>query len=352
MSDGKRHRTIPIFMPERACPFRCIYCNQYVITGQGLSLSDDEIIKTIEERLATIGENCETELGFFGGTFTGLPIGEQERMLKIVEPYLSGGKIKSIRLSTRPDYIDKNVIALLKKYGVGTVELGVQSLDDEVLRKTRRGYDSRCVYDAVEMLQKNAIDVGMQMMIGLPGDSKEKSINTARKIIECGATNTRIYPTLVVKNTVLATMYERGEYEPLTLDEAIAITKQIMPMFEEAGVTVLRVGLHPTEGFIKGSDYLAGPFHVSFRELVETAIWRDILEREIQSVQGDNADTVTVTVSPDMVNWAVGYHSANRVFLEERYKRVKFVTDEKTAKRDVKLSIETTKHNEKYRNRG
>ena len=339
MSDGKRHRTIPVFMPEMACPFRCIYCNQRVITGQNIFLTDDEILKTIEERLATIGEDCETELGFFGGTFTGMPLEEQERMLKIVEPYLSNEKIKSIRLSTRPDYINKDVVELLRKYGVGTVELGVQSLDDEVLRKTCRGYDSRCVYDAVDMLQRNAIEVGMQMMIGLPGDSDEKSINTARKIIECGATNTRIYPTLVVKNTILAKMYERGEYLPLTLDEAVGITKQIMPMFEEAGVKVLRVGLHPTEGFINGSDYLAGPFHVSFRELVETAIWKNILEKKMPKEEGN----ITVTVSPEMVNWAVGYHSSNKLILEKKFKRVKYLTDARMKGREVKISIEKTK---------
>ena len=243
-----KFRTIPVFVPELACPNRCTYCNQHLISGQLQIPSKEEIVEKIETHLNTFPPNVHVEVGFFGGNFTGIETETQEFLLKIIQPYIQQEKIHAIRLSTRPDYINEEKLVLLRKYHVKTIELGVQSTDDEVLKQTQRGYDSRCVETASELIHSFGFELGLQMMIGLPGDTKEKSVQTARKIIELGASQTRIYPTLVIENTELAAQYLKGEYPPLSLNEAVDIAKEILLLFEQSNVNILRVGLHPTEG--------------------------------------------------------------------------------------------------------
>lgn len=337
MSSKQRHSTIPIFMPEMACPFRCIYCNQTVITGSSQQLSDAAVRKTIETYLATQRDGSVVQVGFFGGTFTGLPLAEQERLLRVVSEYVERGLVEGVTLSTRPDYIDAERVALLRRYHVGNVELGVQSLDDEVLRQTRRGYTARQIYAAAELIQHSGMEVGMQMMIGLPGDTSDKALQTAQKIVAAGATNTRIYPTLVVKDTVLEALWRRGEYTPLSLDDAVQWTKRLLPVFEADGVRVLRVGLHPTEGFISGADYLAGPFHVSFRQLVESAMAHDALEAAANQLPKD-IHAVEVRTSRENMNAAVGYGGSNKRWLQERYSTVRFTVDDSLAGRNMSLA--------------
>ncbi len=320
------HRTIPIFIPMLACPNQCIYCNQHVISGQQQMPSDQEIIQTIQSRLSTIPEGTVTELGFFGGTFTGLPYAEQERLLQLVHPYIEDGSISSIRLSTRPDYITDEGVSLLSRYGVTTVELGVQSLSDEVLQAVNRGYTSADVEKAARIIQSHGIEVGMQMMVGLPNDSAERSLDTARRIIDLGATNTRIYPTLVIPHTQLSAMYHSGQYAPLTLDEAIAWTAPVLKLFEDHHIAVLRVGLHPTEGFINGIDYEAGPFHVAFKQLVQSYIWKSVFIDFFDKDHHFPIRPLTILVSPDMLTAAVGYHALNKKFIRmhTRIHNVKF----------------------------
>lgn len=318
-----QHRTIPIFIPEMACPCRCVYCNQYIISGQQQMPTDQEILNTIQTHLSTMGENKEVEIGFFGGTFTGLQPEEQLRLLNLVQPYLESGKIGSIRCSTRPDRIDANWLNQLKNYGMQTIELGVQSMNDEVLMASGRGYNHKTVEKAADTILNAGMQLGMQMMIGLPKDTQERSLETAKRIIELGASNTRIYPTLVIDNTVLAHQWKRGVYHALTLPEAVQWTKPILQLMEESGLEVLRVGLHPTEGFINGQDYLAGPFHVAFKLQVQSAIWAD----KFTHLRG--GDAVTIYVAPNMINAAAGYQSCNRKELEKRYNKVQFRPNDK-----------------------
>ena len=329
-------------MPEMACPFKCIYCNQNIITGQEKTAVENTVEEIIETYLATIPEGCRVEVAFFGGTFTGMPLNVQESYLKKVQKFIDNGSIKSIRLSTRPDYIDKENVTLLKHYRVGTVELGVQSMNDTVLEMVKRGYNSDTVMHAVDLIRRDGIEVGMQMMIGLPGDDEKKAESTAQKIIDAGATNTRIYPTLVVKNTMLEKMYKDGLYTPLSIEKAVEISKRVLLMFEKAGVMVLRVGLHPTQSFIEGTGYVAGPFHVSFRELVETSIWNDILNDKLSCKvkQKSYKDSIlTVYTSPKAVNGAVGYNSINKSNLMKMFKEAKFLPDCSLAGREVRMEI-------------
>ncbi|MCQ2298666.1 MAG: radical SAM protein [Bacteroidales bacterium] len=322
-----------------ACPFRCIYCNQYVISGQQQMPSDSEIINTIEQHLATFPKEAEVELGFFGGTFTGLPLEEQERLLALVRTYIIYNNIRSIRLSTRPDYISQENIDLLCRYGVGTVELGVQSLDDEVLKQVHRGYTSEAVVRAAEIIKAAGLELGMQMMVGLPGDTPQKSLQTAQRIIDLGAKNTRIYPTLVVSGTVLEKLYRQGNYQPLSIEEAVRWVAPILKLFEENDVTILRVGLHPTEGFISGTDYLAGPFHVSFKELVMTEIFRqEFFESDRRLELFDAADSarssgsgnrsLVVRVAPGKRNAAIGYKASNLHLFRKLYQQVSIVEED------------------------
>lgn len=318
-----KHRTIPIFVPELACPNQCIYCNQRIISGQLQLPTNSEIIETIERNLSTFDDDAFVEIGFFGGNFTGIEFEEQQRLFSLISPYREKGIVKEVRLSTRPDYINSEVIDFLIKNNVTTIELGVQSLDEEVLDVVQRGYTPQQVYDAAKLICSAGIKLGMQMMVGLPKDTPEKALYTAQKIVECGAENTRIYPTLVIQHTKLADWYKNKIYTPLSLEEAVQWVKPILYHFEINNVTVLRVGLHPTEGFISGTDYVEGPFHVAFKELVQTEIWYDMFS---EALFDSNTDTIIIEVPTKQINAAVGHYAKNKNMLMQKYrKNIKFI---------------------------
>ncbi len=324
-----KNYTIPIFIPELACPFQCLYCNQQKISGTLSIPSDKDIHKIISNHLKTIPKNSHVELGFFGGNFTGIPMNEQKHYLEEVQTYLLQGKIHAIRCSTRPDYINEEVLNLLKNGGVKTIELGSQSVHDDILLLAERGHTFEDTVQASEMIKKFGFNLGLQMMIGLPGDTKEKAIYTAKKIIELGAENTRIYPTLVIRDTKLEELYHAGKYKPLSLNEAIDWTADILELFEQANVKILRVGLHPSEGLLDGSELIAGPFHPSFRELVYTEIWRKkLLNLDFEK------EKLKIYVNPKELNYAVGYQSLNKKQLENKFNYVKFVVDSELKKRE------------------
>lgn len=304
-----KHRVIPIFIPQKACPHRCTYCNQFAIAGQDHILSPEEVNSIIQQHLATILKGSHIRIAFFGGSFTGMSIDEQNAYLDVAYPYVQNGTVEGIQLSTHPDYISPEILDNLKQHGVTLIELGAQSLDDEVLQAANRGHTVQQVHEASSMIRQHGFELGLQMMIGLPGDTKEKALRTAQHIADFGATCTRIYPTLVVKGTRLATDYAEGRYQPLSLEEAVDWCKDLYLFFQEKGITILRVGLHPSEGLLSGSGYLAGPFHVSFKELVLSAIWHD---RILDQLHGNPQAEATITVPAGEINYAVGYCGCNR----------------------------------------
>lgn len=330
-----KHYTIPIFIPELACPFQCVFCNQKKISGHQNIPDEKEIVATIEDHLQTFKQvERIVEVGFFGGSFTGIPIDEQRSYLKLIEPFIMSGDISGIRLSTRPDYINAEILSMLKDHNVATIELGAQSFDDEVLRKSRRGHTALQLEKASEMILKEGFNLGLQMMIGLPGDNLDKAIFTANKIINTGAHNTRIYPAVVIKDTVMHNWYKEGKYKPLSLDSAVKWTKQILPLFEQAKVNVIRVGLHPSEGILSGEELIAGPFHSSFKELVLSAIWNDIL---MPLLNFDEINNIEVLVPEKELNYAIGYQSANKKMLLEKFNSVKFMPDSTLEGREFKI---------------
>lgn len=329
-----KHFTIPVFIPMEACPFRCIYCDQEKISGHTKIPDTAEIIRTIRGHLETMPENSEIQVGFFGGTFTGLPMEVQEKYLSSVQSFICQGKIKSIRLSTRPDFIDEQILSFLKKQNVETIELGAQSTDDEVLRKSGRGHKAAAIQKAAQQIKEFGFRLGLQMMVGLPGDTIEKTIVTAHKFVTLGAEDVRIYPTLVIKGTPLEKLFIAGKYKPLSLDEAVSWTAAVFPIFESAGINIIRTGLHPSEGLLHRSELVAGPFHVSFKELVLTKLWNDLLAN-VENPK--NSSKIIIRVSPDQINAAVGYTAANRKMLFEKFKNVSFIGDPGLQKRDFNV---------------
>ncbi len=318
----KQRATIPVFIPEEACPHRCVFCNQRHITGRAKAPSTAQVKAIIDEHLVTLKDIPHREVAFFGGSFTGIPISEQQAYLDVVKPFIEAGIIHSVRISTRPDYITKKILEMLKAGYVKTIELGAQSLDDEVLLLSDRGHTVADVEKAAALINDYGFDLGLQMMTGLPGDTPEKSEETAKKIIALGAKNTRIYPTLVVKDTDLEDLWKNGQYHAMTIEEAIEYSIKPYLIFEEAGVEIIRVGLHPSEGFLNGEDLLAGPFHVAFRELLLTEVWKQLYFK-IKKSEKKNA--ITLLVPEEELRYAIGHGASNKKLLQKTYRYVNYV---------------------------
>ncbi|TVQ10559.1 MAG: radical SAM protein [Bacteroidetes bacterium] len=317
-----RHFNIPVFIPELACPFRCVYCNQYTITGSCKTPDVAEVENIIQKHLSTIDPaGSRVEVAFFGGSFTGLEGSLQNQYLEIVQPWLKMKVIDGIRISTRPDYISENILENLRKMGVRAIELGAQSLNQEVLDKSGRGHTIADVENAARMIKSMGFELGLQMMTGLPGDNEEKSLQTARKIVELKADTTRIYPTLVIRDTPLAELYIKGAYMPQTLEDASQLCARLYDVFAPAGVKILRMGLHPSDGFFNGETLLAGPFHPAFGELVLSKVW---LKKISHLPETYSDEKIVIEVNPAEINSAIGHKAQNRLFLQKYYKKVKF----------------------------
>lgn len=274
-----RHYIIPIFVPHKGCPHDCVFCNQKHITGQVSDIDNMFVRNEMQKYLETIPD-CDrfVEVSFFGGSFTGLPVSEQISLLKPAKEALDAGRIDAIRLSTRPDYIDDSILRTLKLYGVSIIELGVQSMDEKVLTLSNRGHSAHDVYRASDLIKDYDISLGLQMMVGLPGDNQYKDIKTAEEFVRIKPDMVRIYPALVIKDTYMEHMYRNGEYSPLTLESSIEICSKLYLIFEKADIKIIRIGLQPTENIHPDKDLVSGPFHPAFRELVESKILNDMIK--------------------------------------------------------------------------
>jgi len=314
----KKMYIIPIFIPHLGCPFKCVFCNQNSITGQQREITEEEVRQTIESHLKTLPRDAEIEVSFFGGSFTGIPQDMQNFYLGIAKEYLDKGKIDAIRLSTRPDYIDTKILQNLKRYQVSIIELGVQSMDEEVLLKSRRGHTSEDVVKAVNLIRQYDFKLGLQIMIGLPEDNLEKSLNTAYKIVELKPDFVRIYPTLVIKDTYLERMYKEGRFLPLTLQEAVEISKKMYIIFIKNNIDVIRIGLQTTENINYNKDVVAGPFHPAMGQLVESSIILDILIRAFKD-KNIRDTNVTIFCNEKQISTIIGQKKFNKLFLEKKY---------------------------------
>lgn len=281
---SKSYYIIPIFVPHEGCPYNCVFCNQSSITGIHKIVDEEYTHNIIKSYLNTIKNNSAViEVSFFGGSFTAIDINRQKSLLKVAKHYKDEGKIKYIRLSTRPDCINKEILDNLKEYGVDIIELGVQSLDNEVLKSSGRGHEEDVVYASSKLIKEYGFTLGHQIMLGLPGDNFKRDIETTEKVISMKPDICRIYPALVVKNTPMEVMLKNNSYTPYSLDEAIKITKVIYGMLISNNIKVIRIGLQPTEEINVGKEIVQGPFHPAFRELIESSIMNDMIFENIPS---------------------------------------------------------------------
>lgn len=301
---------IPVFVPHKGCPYDCVFCNQKVISGQLAEGTEAEIRKKIEEHLET-SEDAFVEIGFYGGSFTGIAKEEQEWYLKIGYSYVKEGKVHQIRLSTRPDYINEDILELLAAYGVKTIELGAQSLDADVLSSSSRGHSVEEVSEAARLIKQKGFSLGIQTMIGLPEDTREKALLTAERVVEMAPDIVRIYPTLVVKDTYLQKMYKAGKYKPLSVEEAVDISAELLQIYEDNNIKVIRIGLQPTDNISEKGEVEAGPFHPAFRQLVQSRL---VLKKMIKEINDKNFAGLThiiIECSPKESSNVVGQKKEN-----------------------------------------
>ena len=323
----KKHRNIPIFIPHMGCPNQCVFCNQRSISGHS-SFREEQVKDEIDQALSTTEEGSEVEIAFFGGSFTGIERGLMLRLLTLAQSYVEEGRVTSIRLSTRPDYISKEILKLLSGFSVRHIELGLQSMDDNVLSLSKRGHDARTAQQACRAVVEAGFELVGQMMVGLPGATPESEIQTAREICRLGATAARIYPTVVFYDTPLCDMLKRGDYTPLTLEDAIVRTANAWEVFSAHSVPCIRIGICASEDLVSEERVAAGPNHPALGELVlGECAYRKILEGLRNA--GLLGKQVILAVPPSQLSQAVGQRRRNleRLYRESGTEVRKMVRD-------------------------
>ena len=312
-----KHRNIPVFIPHLGCPHQCVFCNQRSISGCD-SFAEEDVKGQIDTVLSTISAGEEAEIAFFGGSFTGIDRSLMLRLLRTAQEYVDRGAVSSIRLSTRPDYIDGEILDLLSKFSVKNIELGLQSMDDGVLLAAQRGHTSKDAERACRLIVDAGFCLTGQMMIGLPKADVESELLTAKAICDLGASAVRIYPTVVFYQTPLCQMAERGEYTPLTVEEAVERCAAVLQVFEERGVPCIRLGLCATEALVSRESVYAGPNHPALGELVLSECrYRELVRfLKEKSLFGER---VILHLPPQQISQVVGHGRRNIKRLQEEY---------------------------------
>lgn len=303
-----RENIIPVFVPHLGCPNDCVFCNQKRITGTPEPASPETVAAAVEAADRMEIDAGNRQLAFYGGSFTAIPVKQQEELLSAAYEHVLKGRLNSLRLSTRPDAIDTETLNRLKRYKVETIELGAQSLDEQVLLLSGRGHTADDVVNASRLIKENGFRLIIQMMTGLPGDSDEKCIETAEKIIALKPDGVRIYPTVIVKDTPLYDLWTEGRYAEHTVEDAVRVCAKLLPMFREAGIPVIRLGLNPTDELSAGGA-VAGAYHPALGELVKSRILYNELEKMLEGTEAGSA--VTVLCPPSKVSQLTGQHRCN-----------------------------------------
>lgn len=341
----KKQYIIPIFVPHLGCPNDCIFCNQKSISGQKSNMTKEKAKEIIENYLKSIDkENAQIEIAFFGGSFTAIEEERQEELLQVASEFVKSGQVSSIRVSIRPDAIDKNILKRLKKYKVKTIELGVQSSNNYILKRINRGHTFEDVKRAAKLIRWNGFRLGVQMMVGLPESTTIDEINTAKELIKLKPKMVRIYPVLVIKNTPLEKELEKGTYKPLTVVQAVEVCKEIVRLFHDKNIDIIRIGLQPTDEISEPgsekSEVVAGPYHPAFRQLVKSAMWYDAIVGKIKRLNV-KVKEVEVTVNPVDANNVIGHKKENVKNLKELYD-VNLVLKQDSKMKQGKSKIEIT----------
>lgn len=319
----KKKYIIPIFVPHLGCEQCCTFCDQKRISGEQKEVTAKDVKEIIDYYLSNFKDNNRyVEVAFFGGSFTAINKEKQTELLKAVQPYIKGKKVDSIRLSTRPDAINRTILKNLKKYHVKVIELGVQSSNNYILNKVKRGHSFEDVIKSSKMIKWYGFKLGHQMMVGLPDSTEKDDIQTAKDLISLKPKMVRIYPVLVIKGTELEREYNKDEFKPLNVIQAVERSKEIVKMFRNKNIDVIRVGLQNTDTIDdpikKQSDVIAGPYHPAFGQLVEDAIWYDRIVEKIKCI---NAKVIKVQIesNKENMNNIIGHKRENFEKLKNTY---------------------------------
>lgn len=327
---------IPIFIPHEGCPHRCLFCNQHRISGWSRPVTPETVQAEIAAWLGRgrVGGRSETQAAFYGGSFTALPRARQKELLLAARPFVESGQLRSLRLSTRPDCMDAEQADFLKAHGVATVELGAQSMNDAVLAAAWRGHDAAATEQAAAVLRQAGLETGIQLLIGLPGDSRASLRRTVGRVITLRPDFVRLYPLLVVKNSGLADLHAQGRYTPLSVAKAVLLTAFMKERFEQAGIRVIRTGLQAGEDL--ESSLLAGPWHPAFGELVSSRL---LLRQTRRLLAQAKSETVRLRVNPRDQSAFRGLKSANIDRLRQLglWRRIILVNDPEQKRGNVSL---------------
>ena len=338
----RRHVNIPIFVPHLGCPNDCIFCNQKKITGCE-KYDFDSTKEQIKSQLTTTDpQTDDVQIAFFGGSFTGIERNSMISMLKIAKEYIDEGLVSSVRISTRPDYINEEILDILKAYRVTDIELGVQSMDDIVLKKAERGHSASDTINAAKLITNQGFNFVGQMMVGLPDSDLEKELFTATAICQMGARAVRIYPTLVFSGTKLAQMYQSGMYTPLSIDEAAFRCAKILKVFEDFNIPVIRLGLCETDNLRTEGSVIAGPYHPAIGELCENKYYLEEIEKQIkQKCQYTENKNLTIFVSKGCKSKAIGQKKSNTLYLKDKYlfTTIEFTEDQSMHGREILINV-------------
>ncbi len=330
----RKHENVALFVPHAGCPHQCSFCNQRHISGTVRPLTKTDVQNACERALQTshVDAACR-EIAFFGGSFTAIAKTEMIELLEAAYPFVQDGSFSGIRVSTRPDAIDREILSILCRYGVSTVELGAQSMVDAVLAENRRGHTAQDVRDASALIKENGLMLGLQMMTGLAGDTDDGALYTAHELAALSPDFVRIYPTLVIDHTPLAERYRMGAYTPQTTEQAIDLCAKLLNFFEHKyGIPVIRLGLH---GDTTVEEHcLAGPSHPALRERCESRLLLQKMEHFFRSpCKG------TVTVHPSMVSKVIGQKRENMQLLTASGRDIQIVTDDTLSKTEIRMEV-------------
>lgn len=337
-----RKTIIPLFVPHKGCPHDCVFCNQEKITGYRETMEPKVIKERIESYLSTMADchPSRIEVAYYGGSFTAIDEALQDVFLEVAHGFIKSGRIESIRLSTRPDAISAERLKKLWEYGVRTIELGVQSMDEKVLKDSERGHLAYHVKDAARMIQREEFRLGLQMMVGLPGDTLQRSLYTAKEIADLEPDFVRIYPTLVIRKTQLEQMFMSGCYQPLTIEEAVKWSGEAYRIFGSREIPVIRMGLQPTSELEDGTTVIAGPYHPSFRQMVDGWLFKTSIYDYLDTLS-QPFKTVTLTVHPKMRSALMGIRKQVIKEMEAEYPHARFETmqDESLDQREICINV-------------
>lgn len=315
----KKQAIIPLFIPHMGCPHDCVFCNQNTITASDAHMDSTEIKKIMDARLkslAPIGLEL-IEAAFYGGSFTGLPIETQQELLAAVIPYKKEGRIQKIRLSTRPDYITTEILDMLRLYSVDIIELGAQSFDNDVLTLSSRGHNVAQTVNACEQILKHKFSLGVQLMVGLPGDTYEKSVHSATMAVEMKPDFVRIYPTVILRGSALAGLYQEGSFLPFTQEETIETVISMVKIFDEHHIPVIRIGLKSTNNISASTD-LSGNYHPAFRQLVESRMAYEDISKQLKKSNFVSGN-IMISTHPRSFSNMIGQNAENKKMFRAEY---------------------------------